>query len=154
MIQWGKKRCIFFQFNFCYMRTTFEDVMITNVNCLCACVMRIKRVVMYYQEHFIPGCWTFGRKWKKSKDARYEQNQFHFRRYLLLKKNNQTCTSEAQQPRTRHLMCVLNIAKAEKSLSCVVFRPLSHWPEGWNFDELIWLHNAKCSLSARSSCKI
>lgn len=87
MIQWWEKKMHFlFQFNFCCMRTTFEDVVIANVNRLCARVMRIKRVVMYYQEDFIPGRWTFGRKWKRSKDARYEQNQFHFRRNPLLKK--------------------------------------------------------------------
>lgn len=55
-----------FQFNFCYMRTTFEDVVIANVNCLCACVMRIKRVLMYYQERFIPGRWTVGESERKA----------------------------------------------------------------------------------------
>lgn len=107
-----------------------------------ACVNCIKLMVMCYQEH----CST---KKIEKQNMRFEQNHASFHLRISLSMHKPSAASW-----TRHLMCVLNNAKVEKSLSCFVFRPLSHWPEGWNFDELIWLHNTKCVLSARSCCNI
>lgn len=102
-----------------------------------------------YQAHGDVLSRTLFHKEIEKQNMQFEQNHASFHLWISLSTHKPSAASW-----TRHLMCVLNNAKVEKSLSCFVFRPLSHWPEGWNFDELIWLHNTKCVLSARSCCNI